>query len=66
MTTITLSFFCEKTRQSKVPQNIHAKKISYFKDTRRKKSPKNYTPALTKNTNMDIWVIGTSNELKRF
>ena len=25
------------------------------------KPPKNLTPALTKNTNMDIWVVGTVN-----
>ena len=27
------------------------------------KPPKNLTPALTKNTNMDIWVVGTVNWL---
>ena len=32
-----------------------------FKDTHREKAPQNKTPALTKNTNMDIWVVGTSN-----
>ena len=32
-----------------------------FKDTYREKAHKNQTLALTKNTNMEIWVIGTSN-----
>ena len=32
-----------------------------FKDTHRKKAPSNKTPALTKSTNIDIWVVGTSN-----
>ena len=32
-------------------------------DTHREKAPSNKTPALTKNMNMDIWVVGTSNEL---
>ena len=31
-----------------------------FKDTRREKSHLNRIPALTKTTNMDIWVVGTS------
>ena len=34
---------------------------SLFKDTQREKAPSNKTPALTKSLNMDIWVIGTSN-----
>ena len=33
------------------------------KDTHREKAPSNKTPALTKNTNRDIWVVGTSNQL---
>ena len=32
-------------------------------DTHREKAPSNKTPALTKSTNMDIWVVGTSNQL---
>ena len=32
-----------------------------FKDTYREKAHKNQTLALTKNANMEIWVIGTSN-----
>ena len=31
----------------------------HFKDTHREKAP--YTPALTKNTNMDIWAVVSSN-----
>ena len=30
-----------------------------FKDTHREKAPE--TPTLTKNTNIDIWAVGTSN-----
>ena len=32
-----------------------------FKDTHRKKSHSTKIPAFTKSTNMDIWVVGTSN-----
>ena len=34
-----------------------------FKDTRRGKAPSNNAPALAKNLNMDIYIIGTSNQL---
>ena len=34
-----------------------------FKDTQREKAPSNKTQSLTKNTNMDIWFVGTSNQL---
>ena len=34
-----------------------------FKDTCREKAPSNKTPALSKNMNMDICVVGTSNQL---
>ena len=37
--------------------------INDINDTRREKSPSNKTPGLTKSTNIDIWVIGTSNQL---
>ena len=33
-----------------------------FKDTHREKAPSNKTPALWKSMNMDIWVVGTSNQ----
>ena len=33
------------------------------KDTHREKAPSNKTPALTKSTNMGIWVVGTTNQL---
>ena len=36
---------------------------SLFKYTHREKAPSNKTPALTKSMNMDIWVVGTSNQL---
>ena len=32
-----------------------------IKDTHREKTPENKTPTLKKNTNMNIWVVGTSN-----
>ena len=38
-------------------------KRQVFKDTHREKAVKNQTPALTKSTNMDIWVVGTTNQL---
>ena len=34
-----------------------------FKDTHREKTSSNKTPALTKITNMGIWVVGASNQL---
>ena len=34
-----------------------------YKDTHRENSPSNKTQALTKNMNMDIWVIGTLNQI---
>ena len=34
-----------------------------FKGTHREKGPSNKTPALTKSTNMDIWLVGTLNQL---
>ena len=34
-----------------------------LKDTNMEKTPSNKTSALTKSTNMDIWVVGTSNQL---
>ena len=35
----------------------------FFKDTHKEKAPSNKTPALTKSTNMGIWVVGTTNQL---
>ena len=38
-----------------------------MKDRHRQKAPSNKTPALSESMNMDIWVVGTSNQLyKRF
>ena len=34
-----------------------------MKDTHREKAPLNETPALTKSTNMSLWVVGTTDEL---
>ena len=36
---------------------------SLFKDTQRNKAPSNEIPALTKSTNMGIWVVGATNQL---
>ena len=36
---------------------------TFFKDNHREKAPSNETPALTKSTNMGIWVVGTTNQL---
>ena len=35
----------------------------FFKDAHREKVPSNKTPALTKNMNIDMWVVGISNQL---
>ena len=37
--------------------------LNMLKDTHREKAPSNKTPALTRSWNMDIWVVGTSNQL---
>ena len=34
-----------------------------LEDTDREKAPSSKTPALTESRNMDIWVVGTSNQL---
>ena len=34
-----------------------------FKDTHREKAPSNKSPALRKSTNMDVWAVGTLNQL---
>ena len=34
-----------------------------IKDTHKEKVLSNKTPVLTKNMNIDIWVVGTSNQL---
>ena len=47
--------------------HLNARKMKFcfksLKDTHREKAPPNKTLALTKSTNMDIWVVGTSNQL---
>ena len=35
----------------------------FLKDTHREKAPSNKTLALTQSTNMEIWVVGTLNQL---
>ena len=45
------------------------KKSSYkildtsIKDTHREKTPSNKTPPLRKSTNMEVWAVGTLNQL---
>ena len=34
-----------------------------IRDTHREKASKNKTPTLLKSMNVDIWVVGTSNQL---
>ena len=34
-----------------------------FKDTHREEAPSNKTPALSESINMDIWVVGTSDQV---
>ena len=36
-----------------------------LKDTHREKGPSNKTSTLSKNVNMDVWVVGTSNQLNK-
>ena len=35
----------------------------FLKDTHREKAPSNKTPTLSKIMNINIWVVGTSNQL---
>ena len=49
-------------------KNVNESAVSEFterilKDAHREKTASNQTPALTKSVNMDIWVVGTSNQL---
>ena len=37
--------------------------MKQLKDTHREKAPSNETPVLAKGTNMDIWVVGATNQL---
>ena len=39
------------------------KRKTKLKDTHRKEAPSNKAPALTKSSDMGIWVVGTSNQL---
>ena len=49
-----------------LPHRSHPEVFSekgVLKDTHREKEPPNKTLAFTKSTNMDIWVVGTSNQI---
>ena len=43
--------------------DFHKLVLSLFKDTYREKVPSNKTQALTKGMNMEIWLVGTSDQL---
>ena len=43
--------------------NLQKRKVSYIKDTHKEKAPSSKTPVLTKNMNMNIWVVSTSKQL---
>ena len=42
---------------------FHASLSICFRNTHREKAPSNKTLELTESVNMDIWVVGTSNQL---
>ena len=48
---------------TKCYNTIYFQSFIITKDTHREKAPSNKTPALTKSVIMDIWVVGTSNQL---
>ena len=43
--------------------DFHKLVLSLFKDTYREKVPSNKTQTLTKGMNMEIWLVGTSDQL---
>ena len=56
-------YFVKWVIYQKPNQRIDKHLLAMFKDTHREKTTSNKTPAQTKGTNMDIWVVGTSNQL---
>ena len=42
---------------------ILMKLIKTLRNTQREKTPSNKAPALTKNVNMDMWLVGSSNQV---
>ena len=44
-------------------EEINRNMSTQFKDTDKEKAPSNKTPALSKSMNMNIWVVGTLNQL---
>ena len=53
-----------RTLEHKLILKDTLKAFDDFKDTHREKAPSNkVTTALTKSTNMGIWVVGTTNQL---
>ena len=42
---------------------FNSKISNLFKDIHRKKAPSNKTPMILKGINVNIWVVGTSNQL---
>ena len=55
--------------QSGVSRSVHRfgilkrKALIIIKDTHREKASSNKTPSRSKSMNMDIWVVGTSNQV---
>ena len=57
-----------KCRSSKLKKRIVTLEVSFqlnggFKDTHREKEPSNKIPVPRKSTNMDVWSVGTLNQL---
>ena len=51
----------------KEPLTVHyLPRQDVIKNTHREKAPASKTQALTKSMNMDIWIVGSSNQLFRF
>ena len=54
---------CNFIEKETITQVFSCEFCEIFKDTQREKAPSNRIPALIENTNMGIWVVGTSNQL---
>ena len=57
-----------KCRSSKLRKTIVTLEVRFqlnggFKDSHREKAPSNKIPAPRKSTNMDVWSVGTLNQL---
>ena len=45
------------------PARFFYQVLFLLKDTHTEKTPLNKTPSLSKSMNIDVWVVGTSNQL---